>query len=224
MCRSTIPRPWKRLGPYEPGASERAKHVRSTKPKAFCEVKDARLRSKKERDIYTAVYKVCETMFSDRTSQFLKRSLLGNRYIMVLMEIDSSRILVGPIKNRTNGELTQAYEKFMGRLKRAGVQPHKHLLEELDLRQGQDAAGAHPARLSPTKCSGSGHLQFQGPLPEYTRRCRRQFPLHLWDRILLQAEITIDLLCQSNATPTILAYAHLNEPLDYECAGAWENG
>ena len=41
------------------------------------------------------------------------------------------------------------------------------------------------------------------------------FPLHLWDKLLPQAEITINLLRQSNATPTVSAYAHLNGPFDY---------
>ena len=41
------------------------------------------------------------------------------------------------------------------------------------------------------------------------------FPLNLWDKCLPQAEITINLLHQSNATPTMPADAHLNGPFDY---------
>jgi hypothetical protein len=41
------------------------------------------------------------------------------------------------------------------------------------------------------------------------------FPLSLWDKLLPQTEITLNLLRQSNATPTISAYAHLNGPFDY---------
>ena len=39
--------------------------------------------------------------------------------------------------------------------------------------------------------------------------------MQLWDRLLPQAEITINLLRQSNATPKVLAYAHMNGPFDY---------
>jgi hypothetical protein len=39
--------------------------------------------------------------------------------------------------------------------------------------------------------------------------------LQLWDKLLSQAEITVNLLRQSNATPTISAYAHMNGPFDY---------
>eukprot|EP00804_Cyclotella_cryptica_P015402 CCRYP_008024-RA/>CCRYP_008024-RA protein AED:0.10 eAED:0.10 QI:0/-1/0/1/-1/1/1/0/936 len=40
-------------------------------------------------------------------------------------------------------------------------------------------------------------------------------PLSLWDRLLPQTEITLNLLRQSNATPTVSAYAHLSGPFDY---------
>jgi hypothetical protein len=41
------------------------------------------------------------------------------------------------------------------------------------------------------------------------------FPFKLWDKLLPQAKITINLLRQSNATPTVSAYAHLNGPFYY---------
>jgi hypothetical protein len=40
------------------------------------------------------------------------------------------------------------------------------------------------------------------------------FPLSLWDSLLPQTEITLNLLRQSNALPNILAYAHLSRPFD----------
>ncbi len=41
------------------------------------------------------------------------------------------------------------------------------------------------------------------------------FPPNLWDRLLPQTEITINLIQQSNATPNVSAYAHLSGPFDY---------
>jgi hypothetical protein len=41
------------------------------------------------------------------------------------------------------------------------------------------------------------------------------FPQHLWDRLLPQTEITLNLIWQSNATPTVSAYAHLSGPFEY---------
>jgi len=41
------------------------------------------------------------------------------------------------------------------------------------------------------------------------------FPSNLWDRLLTQIEITINLIRQSNATPNVSAFAHLSGPFDY---------
>jgi hypothetical protein len=41
------------------------------------------------------------------------------------------------------------------------------------------------------------------------------FPPKLWEWLLPQTKITINLIQQSNATPNILAYSHLSGPFDY---------
>ena len=43
----------------------------------------------------------------------------------------------------------------------------------------------------------------------------RYFTPSLWDRLLPQAEITINILQQSNETTNVSAYAHLSGPFDY---------
>ena len=48
----------------------------------------------------------------------------------------------------------------------------------------------------------------------------QDFPPSLWDRLLPQAEITINLLRQSNETPNVSAYAHLSGPFDYKNAAS----
>ena len=40
------------------------------------------------------------------------------------------------------------------------------------------------------------------------------FPPSLWDQLLPQTKITINLIQQSNATPTVSAYAHLSGPFN----------
>ena len=48
---------------------------------------------------------------------------------MVMVEIDSNAILVKPIKNHKDEELTQVYISMMLRLRRAGIIPKKHILD-----------------------------------------------------------------------------------------------
>ncbi len=42
------------------------------------------------------------------------------------------------------------------------------------------------------------------------------FPPNLWDWLLPQTKITINLIWQSNATPNVLAYTHLSGLFDYK--------
>ena len=48
---------------------------------------------------------------------------------MVMIDIDSNAILVEPLKSRTDAELTRAYRAMMLGLKRAGIVPQKHILD-----------------------------------------------------------------------------------------------
>ena len=41
------------------------------------------------------------------------------------------------------------------------------------------------------------------------------FPLNLWNKLLPQAELTLNILCKSNANPKILRHAHLFGPFDF---------
>ena len=107
------------------------KNVRCTKAKtAPLETCDtSQLHGKKVRDVYTETYSVRETMFSDQTGQFPTRSQRGNKYIMVMVEIDSNAILVEPMKSRKDEEMIRAYNALLLRLKRAGIVPKKHILD-----------------------------------------------------------------------------------------------
>ena len=91
--------------------------------------KKATLQGKKTRDIYTSVYELRNTVISDQTGQLPTLLQQGNKYIMVMMEIDSNTILIEPIKNRKDGELTQKYRAMILRLRHTGMIPRKHILE-----------------------------------------------------------------------------------------------
>jgi len=64
--------------------------------------------TKKQSDIFVKVYDLQndfkETMFTDQTGKFSTRSSQGHQYIMVLVEVDSSAILVAAMKSRKGGD------------------------------------------------------------------------------------------------------------------------
>ncbi len=48
---------------------------------------------------------------------------------MVFVDLDSSAILVEPIKDRSSEELKRAYLHLLGRVKAAGMYPKKHIMD-----------------------------------------------------------------------------------------------
>ena len=138
---------------------------------------------KKVWDVLTWVYDVCETVFLDQTGKFPTQSQRGNKYIMVMVEIDSNVILVKPITSRNNHKLAQAYRVLMTQLQWAGIVPKKHSLDNEvseatktiikdEYKMSMELA---PPRLPPQECSGGRHSKFQGPFPDRIgwrgRRC-----------------------------------------------------
>jgi hypothetical protein len=95
--------------------NQTTKNMRSTKvkttPLETCDT--SHLHGKKVPNAYTQMYMVCETMFSNQTGQLPIQSLCGNKYIMVMMEIDSSAILVEPMKNCKDAEMIRAYNALL---------------------------------------------------------------------------------------------------------------
>ncbi len=63
--------------------------------------------------------------------------------------------------------------------------------------------------------SRGGHVKFQAHFLDVIAGVSRNFPLYLWDRLLVQTDITLKLLQQSNSMPVISAYAHMNGPFYY---------
>jgi hypothetical protein len=179
------------------------KNVRSTKPKVppFEEVHSNQLRGCKVHDVYMKTYEVRNTIFTDQTGQFPTRSQAGNKYIMVMVEIDSSAILVEPIKNRTDAELTRAYSALMLRLRRAGVTPRKHVLDnEISSAMKDLIRDTYKMTLElvPPGCHRRNAAEvairnFKSHFLSVLAGVADDFPLKLWDKLLPQTEITLNL-------------------------------
>ena len=87
------------------------------------------LRGKKGRNVYTKVYEVHNTVFTDQNGQFTTQSQNGNKYIMVMFKINSHGILVEDLNSQKDVELTRAYRSMMERLRKDGIAPKKHVLD-----------------------------------------------------------------------------------------------
>ena len=131
--------PERNVARYYPDTNETPKghlnqsrnNFRSIKPKRTpLEVpKTETLQGHKARDVYTSVYEVKNSVFSNQTEQSPTRSQQGNKYIMVMAEINSNAILAEPINNCKDEQLTRAYQTIMLSLLRAGINTKNHILD-----------------------------------------------------------------------------------------------
>jgi hypothetical protein len=207
------------------------KNVRSTKARrrTLEVVEHPDMKGKKERDVYISVckasdmYEVRETTFSDQTGKFPIRSRSGNKYIMIMVEIDSSAILVEPMKSRKDAEMIRAYDALLQRLRHAGINPKKHVMDN-EVSENMKNHIRDDCKLKielvPPGCHRRNAAEvairnFKTHFLSILAGVADDFPPSLWDRLLPQTEITLNLLRQSNAMPTVSAYAHLCGPFDY---------
>ena len=98
--------------------------VRSTK-----EAEQVTKESKKVQDVHVQVWNLRDTTYSDQTGRFPFTSYRGFKYLMVMVEIDSSNILVEPLKSKESEETQEAYLGLIGQLKKAGLAPKKHVMD-----------------------------------------------------------------------------------------------
>jgi len=161
----------------------------------------SQLQGKKVRDVYTTAYDVRETMFSDQTGQYPTRSQRGNKYIMVMVEIDSNAILVEPMKSRKDAEMIRAYDALLLRLKLAGIVPKKHVLDN-EVSENMKTHIRDTCKLNmelvPPGCHRRNAAEvairnFKAHFLSVLAGVADDFPPSLWDRLLPQTEITVNL-------------------------------
>jgi hypothetical protein len=70
----------------------------------------------KKHDILILVYNAKATMYSDQTGKFPAVSSKGNKYIMVLHNVDSNSLWENPMKNQTSGELILVRNRALTRI------------------------------------------------------------------------------------------------------------
>ncbi len=143
-----------------------------------------------------------------------------------MVGIDSNAILVEPMKNRKDAKMIRVYNALMLRLKRAGIVPKKYVLDNevsknmknhirdtCTLDMGLVPPGCHRRNTAEVAIHN-----FKAHFLIVLANVANDFPTNLWDQLLPQTKITINLIQQSNSTPNVLAYAHLSGPFDYKNA------
>jgi hypothetical protein len=155
-------------------------------------------------------------IYTDQTGRFPVVSSRGNKYIMVLYDYDSNAILATPIKDRTAPELLKAFHVMEQELVAKGL---KRKLMKLDNEASkllkdylyhQDIAFQLVPPYSYTRISAERAIRsFKDHLIAGVCSTDKSFPMHLWDRILPKAVITLNMLRTSRINPKLSAATHI---------------
>ena len=185
-----------------------------------------------EEGVHHAVYDVANEMelkiYSDQTGRFPNRSYSGMQYIMVVFDAKiSNNIFVEPMRNRTSGEMVAAYQRAIARLKKAGIEPKMHVLDNeisADFKTAIATNGMKYQLVPPNdhrrNIAEKAIQIFKDHFISVLCGTAEDFPMQLWDQILPHAEQQLSLLRQSRVDSTKSAFEVIYGKHDYN-ANPW---
>ena len=155
-------------------------------------------------------------MYTDQTGAFPIQSSQDNLYLMILCEINWIMILVESMEKRSSGEMSNAYKKLMNRLKVTNIYPSKHLLDNERsnnfLQHIKQAGIMYEKELLHIHwCNAAEKViqTFKNHLIVILSGVNKTFSMHLLDQLLLQTEMTLNMLRATHVKLWVSAYVHL---------------
>ena len=142
--------------------------------------------------------------YADLTGQFPHKSSRGNQYLFVLYNYDTNAILFEPLKTRQSNEITNAYDKCYAKLAKNLTAPKLYILDNecsADLKLAIIKKNAKYELVPPHQhrrnAAEKAIRTLKNHLLSGLATCDNQFPIHEWDCLLPQCELTLNLLRNS---------------------------
>ena len=160
--------------------------------------------------------------YSDLTGRYPHISSRGNQYILVVYDYDSSGILVEPLKNRQAAAITNAWHTIHTRLERHGNAPKLYVLDneisfefKKALRKKDIAFQLVPPHVHRRNAAERAIRTFKNHFLSVLATADPEYPVAEWDRLLPQAELTLNLLRPSRINPRLSSYHYLFGLFDF---------
>jgi hypothetical protein len=161
-------------------------------------------------------------LYTDLMGKFPVRSSRGNSYVMVCYVYEFNYVKVIPMKSRYASKWVKAYDTIHNELTVKGFKPKLQTLDNKASAALKNCFTANDVeyQLVPPHC----HLRnaderairtFKEHFVAGLSSVDPTFPLHLWNRLLPQAEITLNLLRTSRLHSQLSAAAHFHGLVDY---------
>ena len=142
-----------------------------------------------------------ELSYGDITGSFPFTSSRGNKYLYIMYDYDSNAILVHPLKSRQAAEITNAWTILHNRLTQHGHSVTTFILDNEfshDLRQALKKNKVSfqlvPPNVHRRNAAERAIRTFKAHFLAGLATCDPDFPITEWDRLLPQAEMTLNML------------------------------
>ena len=199
-------------------------NVRSTKQRLVEETsKDEELtRAVAKQNIMIKMVNASETIYTDQTGKLPVQSSKGKTLLMVMYDVDANAIDAEPIRSHHNSHMIPAYQQLWQRLNRGRVnKPKLHILDNEASEKFKTAIKENcdlqlvPPDTHRRNLAERAIQTFKSHFISILAAVEPNFPMNLWDRLVPQAVVTLNLLWQSCKNPAISAYQHVNGVFHY---------
>ena len=154
--------------------------------------------------------------YIDLTGRFPYTSSRGNQYILIGYHYDANAIIAEPLKSRQTAEITKAWSIINEKFTTAGVQPHTYVIDneasthlKAAMTKKQIEYQLVPPHNHRANLAERAIQTFKKHFKAGLATCNPLFPLAEWDRLLDQANITINMLRSARVNPKLSAYAYV---------------
>jgi hypothetical protein len=161
-------------------------------------------------------------IYTNLTGKLLVRSSKGNSYVMVCYIYDCNFVKVIHMTSRSASEWVKAYDSVHQELTVKGFKPKLQSLDNEASAALKNFFTEHDIayQLVPPHCHRRNAAErairtFKEHFVAGLSSVDPSFPLHLWDILLPQAEITLNLPRTSRLHPQLSAAAHFHGLVDY---------
>ena len=157
------------------------------------------------------------TGYSDLTGRFPFASTRGNEYVLIMYDYNSNAILAHPVKNRQAAELKSAFLNLYQRLVASGAAPTFYVLDnecsgdlKHALKKNQIKFQLAPPHQHRRNAAERAIQTFKNHFIAGLSSTYPDFPVHEWDCLIKQAEMTLNMMHNARTNPKLSAYEYLN--------------
>ncbi len=162
------------------------------------------------------------TMYTNQTGCFPVQSSRGNKLLMVLFEFDKNYIDAEPMKDSYDNSLIKTYQTLWARITKLGkVRPTVHILDnEASAWFKEEIQKKCDLQMVPPDTHRQNLAEqaiqtFKSHFLAILAGVNPSFPMMLWDRLVPQAVLTLNLLRQAKADPKMSVYEFVHGKMDY---------